>query len=76
MVTKYTETKKTILKNLDAKSRATAGDLGKLLGIPAGPASRAANSLVEHGALKAVVNKDGVKCYARTAEGGKIAKKL
>ena len=73
---KYTETKKTILKSLDAKSRATARDLGDLLGIPAGPASRAAGSLVDHGALRVLVDKEGVKRYARTAEGGKIAKKL
>jgi predicted transcriptional regulator with HTH domain len=73
---KYSETKKTILLNLDGKSRASASDLGEMLGIPAGPASRAAGSLVDHGALKVIVDKEGVKRYARTAEGSKIAKKL
>lgn len=73
---RFTNTQKTILTNVDAKTKITAFDLGEMLGIPAGPAARSAQSLVNCDLLKAAENKDGDVVYTRTAEGGKIAKTL
>lgn len=73
---RLTDTQKAILSTVDAKTKITAYDLGHKLRIPAGPAARSAQSLVNQDLLKAATNKDGDTVYTRTAEGSKIAKKL
>lgn len=73
---RFTETQKAILCNTDAKSKVSAYDLGQTLGIPSGPTARSAESLVNKGFLKSKIDKEGTRLYSRTAEGGKVAKKL
>ena len=73
---RLTDTQKAILKNTDAKSKVTAADLSAKLHIPSGPAARSANSLIKQGWLRSKTDKDGNTFYSRTAEGGKVAKKL
>jgi predicted ArsR family transcriptional regulator len=73
---RLSETQKSLLQSLDAKSKDSAADLALSLDIPAGPAARSAESLVKHGLLKVKTDKEGTKRYSRTAEGGKVAKKL
>jgi DNA-binding PadR family transcriptional regulator len=73
---RITDTQKNILQFTDAQSKISSYDMGGKLGIPSGPTARAMSSMVDKGWLKVATTKEGDKVYSRTAEGGKIAKKL
>lgn len=73
---RFSQTQKDILTNTTASSKITAADIGDEIGIPAGPAARSAQSLVDRGLLKSGTNKEGETIYSRTAEGGKQARKF